>query len=82
MSYQKRRVNRSVYVGGRRWTRLEVAIWFFALAFVIASGILLVTQAVGHWVVLVGGMIAVTLGLMRYRAENQGRSEKVTLTGE
>lgn len=55
----------------RRWTRLEVAIWLFALVFVITSGILLATQVVGHWVLPVGGVIVLALGLMRYRAETE-----------
>jgi hypothetical protein len=37
----------------------------------ITSGILLVTQVVGHWVLPVGGVIAAALGVMRYRAETE-----------
>lgn len=54
------------YLKSLGWTRLEVAVWLFALAFAIISGILLVTEAVGHWVLPVGGVILLALGLMRY----------------
>lgn len=57
------------YLKSRGWTRLEVAIWLFALAFVVVIGILLITGVVGHWVLPVGGLIVLALGLMRYRAE-------------
>jgi hypothetical protein len=57
------------YLTNQGWTRLEVAIWLFALTFAIVSGILLVTEVVGHWVLPVGGVIVLGLGLMRYRAE-------------
>lgn len=57
------------YLKRRGWTRGEVAIWLFALAFVIIGGILLVTEVVGHWVLPVGGVIVLALGVMRYRAE-------------
>jgi Flp pilus assembly protein TadB len=57
------------YLKRRGWTRLEVAICLFALAFVILCGILLVTQVVGHWVLFVGPVIVLSLGLMRYRSE-------------
>lgn len=62
--------------GIRGWTRLEVAIWLFALAFVVIGGILLVTEVVGHWVLPVGGVIAMALGLMRYRAEAEQKRAK------
>lgn len=64
-----RRVSKPVFLRNREWTRLEVAMWLFLLVFMITSGILLVTQKVGHWVLPVGGLIAASLGLMRYRAE-------------
>jgi|GEM_PF-4551797 len=59
------------YLKSRGWTRLEVAIWLFALAFVIILGILLVTEVVGHWVLPAGGLIVLALGLMRYQAETE-----------
>ncbi len=73
----KRRVNKPGYLRNRRWTRLEVTIWLFALAFMITSGILVVTQVVGHWVLPVGGGIAAALGLMRYRAETERANRNV-----
>ena len=57
------------YLKGRGWTRLEVAIWLFALAFVIVSETLLVAEVVGHWMLFLGGAILLALGFMRYRAE-------------
>lgn len=69
LDVMKHRVNRPAYLRNRGWTRLEVAIWLFELAFMVTSGILLVTQKVGHWVLPVGGVIAASLGLMRYRSE-------------
>lgn len=65
----KHRVSRPGYLRKRSWTRLEVAIWLFALAFSTTSGIVVVTHVVGRWVLPVGGVIAAALGLMRYRAE-------------
>ncbi len=64
-------MNKLGYLRNRGWTRLEVAIWLFLLAFMITSGILLVTQKAGHWMLLVGGVIAAALGFMRYRAETE-----------
>jgi hypothetical protein len=64
-------MNKLGFLQNQRWTRLEVAIWLFALAFMATSGILLLTQGVGHWVLPVGGVIAASLGLMRYRAETE-----------
>lgn len=72
-------VNMPDYLRDRRWTRLEMAIWLFALVFVIATGILLATQVVGNWVLPVGGMIVLALGLMRYRAEAERRGETLTI---
>jgi len=71
-----RQVNMPGYLRDRGWTRLEVAIWLFALVFVVTSWILLVAQVVGQWVLPVGGVIVLALGLMRYRAETEqkGRS--------
>jgi Flp pilus assembly protein TadB len=57
------------YLKRRGWTRLEGAIWLFALAFVIVIEILLVAGVVGHRVLFLGGAILLALGLMRCRAE-------------
>jgi len=59
----------SAYLRNQRWTRLEVAMWLFALAFITIGGVLVAAQVVGHWVLPVGGVMAAALGLMRYRAE-------------
>jgi hypothetical protein len=53
----------------RRWTPLEVAIWFLALVAVIVSGALLVTKGTGSWALLIGSLLVVALALLRYRAE-------------
>jgi len=66
-----RQVNMAGYLRDRGWTRLEAAIWIVALVFAITSGILLATQVVGRWVLPVGGVIVLALGLMRYRAETE-----------
>lgn len=63
----------------RRWTRLEMAIWLFALTFVIATGILLATQVVGNWVLPVGGLIVLALGLMRIEQKPSRRGETLTI---
>jgi hypothetical protein len=68
------------YLRDRRWTRLEVAIWLFALVFAITSGVLLATDVVGDWVLPVGGVILLALGLMRYRAET--RQKKRSADGQ
>jgi Flp pilus assembly protein TadB len=75
----KRRANIPGYPRNRGWTRLEVAIWLFALAFVITSGILLAAHVVGDWVPLVGSVIVMALGLMRYRAET---AQKKRIAGD
>jgi hypothetical protein len=59
----------------RRWTRLELSIWISAVAFLIIAGILVVTQLVGDWVLLVGSGIGVAVSLMRYRAEQRADPE-------
>lgn len=70
------------YLKRRGWTRSEVAIWLFALAFVIIGGILLVTEVVGHWVLPVGGVIVLALGVMRYRAEAEQKRRNADDKGE
>lgn len=64
------------YLRNRHWTRLEVAIWLFAVAFMVIGGALVLTQAVGYWVLAVGGVIAASLGLMRYRADAEWKKAK------
>jgi hypothetical protein len=66
----------------QRWTRLEVAIWLFGFAFIVISGILLVTQTVGDWVLPVGGVIAAALGMLRYRADAEQRKRNADDRGE
>lgn len=59
-----------------------MAIWLFALVFAITTGILLATQLVGNWVLPVGGMIVLALGLMRYRAEAEQKRRDADDKGE
>jgi Flp pilus assembly protein TadB len=53
----------------RGWSRLEAAIWFFGLAFILIAVILVIIEVAGNWLLLVAGVIPVAIGLMRYRAE-------------
>lgn len=70
------------YLQNRGWTRLEVGVWLFALAFMITGGILVVTQVVGHWILPVGGLVAAALGVMRYRAETEQKKRNADEEGE
>jgi len=75
-------VNKPGYLRNLGRTRLEVAIWLFTVAFMITSGILLITDQVGHWVILAGGLIAAGLGLMRYRSEAAQKKRNADAQGE
>ena len=57
------------YLRSRGWTRGEIAIWLSALLFAIVGGFLALTDVLGHWVILVTGLIGIAVSLMRYRAE-------------
>jgi O-antigen/teichoic acid export membrane protein len=57
------------YLKKRGWTGLELALWILAASVFVVSGVLLLAHAVGHWVLLVGGVLGACLGLMRLRAE-------------
>lgn len=57
------------YPHNRRWTPFEVAIWLSALLFAIITGILYLTGVVGSLALMILGVIAAIVGLMRYRAE-------------
>lgn len=73
-------MSRFGYFRERRWTPLEVVIWFLALAVLIVSGVLLATTGSGSWVLLIGSGLVVFVSLMRYRAEtkrpNRGADER------
>jgi hypothetical protein len=62
-------MDRSSFFRNRQWTRVEVAIWLFALAFVVIAGTLVVTGVIDSWALLVGNLIAMGTTLMLYRAE-------------
>ena len=70
------------YLQNRGWTRLEVGVWLFALAFMIIGGILVVTQVVAHWILPVGGLVAAALGVMRYRAETEQKKRNADDEGD
>jgi Flp pilus assembly protein TadB len=58
-------------IGEGRWTPLEVAIWLSALIITITLGVLVVTDAVGSWAVVVPGAMGVIVGLWRFRVETE-----------
>lgn len=58
---------------GRRWTHREVILGILALIIVIVSGILVVIDVVGPWILVIPGPIAILVALMRYRAEAEAR---------
>lgn len=51
------------------WTHWESAVWLTALIATIAVGVLLVTDAVGSWAVLVPSVLGMIMALWRYRVE-------------
>jgi len=59
------------YFQGKRWTALEVGIWFSALIVTIILVILVATNVVGSWALIVACAIVAAVGLMRYRAETE-----------
>lgn len=61
------------FLRNRGWSRLEVAIWVFGLAFILVAVILVILEVAGSWLLLVAGVIPVAIGLMRYRAEETKR---------
>jgi hypothetical protein len=64
-------MNRPGYLRNRRWTPLEVAIWFSALIVEITIVILVVTRVVGPWALLIGSGIVAAVSLLGYRAETE-----------
>jgi Flp pilus assembly protein TadB len=62
-------VNKLIYRGGPPWSPLEVALWISGVLVLIIGGILLASNVVGSWVVILLGVISVALGLLRYRAQ-------------
>jgi hypothetical protein len=70
------------YLQSRRLTPLEVRIWISALIVTIVLGILFITKVVGTWVVLIPGVLAMAVGLMRYRAETEQKKRNADDRGE
>jgi chromate transport protein ChrA len=60
----------------RRWTPLEVAVWFSTAVVTIAVVVLVVTKVVGPWALVIQCLIVAAVGLMRYRAE-AGQKKRV-----
>jgi sugar phosphate permease len=67
---------------GRWISPLYVAIWFSAVIFTIILGILFVTKVVGNWVVLIPGVLAMGMGLWRYRVETEQKKRSADDQGE
>jgi uncharacterized membrane protein YdbT with pleckstrin-like domain len=53
---------------GQQWTRREVFIWLLALIVAAMIGFLIVTNVLGSWALLIAPILALGVGLMRYRA--------------
>jgi Flp pilus assembly protein TadB len=62
-------------IGEGKWTPLEVAIWLSALIITIILGVLVVTDAVGSWAVVVPGAMGVTGALWRFRVEAERKRQ-------
>lgn len=61
----------------RQWTRVEVALWFFALVVMITVGILVLIKVVGSWALFVGSVTVFAVLSLRYRAEiKRGESRR------
>lgn len=70
--------NRTGYHRGGWWTRLEAAIWLLALIIVITAGILVATNVVGPWALIISAAFVVVVSLHRYRVETKQTSETPT----
>jgi fatty acid desaturase len=64
-----------IYFNGKPWTRREVLIWLSALILAVILGVLIVTNVLGSWALLVAPFLASGVGLMRFRAEKQRLDE-------
>jgi uncharacterized membrane protein len=64
-------MNRPGFPQSRRWTSPQVAIWLSALIVTITLGILVVTNVVGPWVLLIQIGITVVVSLLAYRAQTE-----------
>lgn len=70
------------YFQRKRWTALEVGIWFSALIVTIALVVLVATDVVGSWALIVACAIVAPVGLMRYRAEAEQKRRNTEDKGE
>lgn len=66
----------------RRWTPLEVGICLSALIVTITLVVLVATDVVGSWALLVACAIAAAVSLMRYRAETEQKKRNADDQGE
>jgi uncharacterized membrane protein len=62
---------------GQLWTRREALIWLLALIVAIILGVLIVTNVLGSWALLVAPFLALGVGLMRYRAGVKRNAQQV-----
>lgn len=51
------------------WTRLEIAVWLSALVVVIALVVLVITNVLGPWAIILASVIGSAVGWMRYQRE-------------
>ncbi|HXR59983.1 MAG TPA: hypothetical protein VN732_01525 [Solirubrobacterales bacterium] len=64
----KKDPTKPVDFNGQRWTRREVLIWATALIVAGVVAVLIVTNVLGSWALFVAPVLALSVGLMRYRA--------------
>lgn len=70
------------YFQRKRWTTLEVGIWFSVLIVTISLVFLVATNVVGSWALIVACAIVAAVGLMRYRAETEQKKRNADDQGE
>lgn len=64
-------MNRPGNARKRRWTPLAVTIWLLALLVIVAVGILVATEVIGSWALLVNFGIVLVVVLLGYRADSR-----------
>jgi uncharacterized membrane protein YoaK (UPF0700 family) len=66
-----------IYFNGKPWTRREVLIWLLVLIVAVILGVLIVTNVLGSWALLVASIFSLGVALMRYRAEAKWNAQWV-----
>jgi membrane associated rhomboid family serine protease len=64
-------MTRRSYVQKAPWTCLEVVIGALTVGVMFIAGVLLAANGTGSWAPLIGSVLGVVLGLLRYRAERK-----------